>query len=83
MSTKTSFKRIALVAASALAIAGFTAVPANAAVSLTWSNTYDTTNGYGVAGGTATAVIALDASTIYTIASTGVGTVLVSVESLH
>ena len=31
MSTKTSFKRIALVAASALAIAGFSAVPANAA----------------------------------------------------
>ena len=30
MSTKTSFKRIALVAASALAIAGFSAVPANA-----------------------------------------------------
>ena len=32
MSTKTSFKRIALVAASALAIAGFSAVPASAAV---------------------------------------------------
>ena len=31
MSTKTSFKRIALVAASALAIAGFSAVPSNAA----------------------------------------------------
>jgi hypothetical protein len=31
MSTKTSFKRIALVAASALAIAGFSAVPAHAA----------------------------------------------------
>jgi trimeric autotransporter adhesin len=31
MSTKTSFKRIALVAASALAIAGFSAVPASAA----------------------------------------------------
>jgi hypothetical protein len=31
MSTKTSFKRIALVAASALAIAGFSAVPAQAA----------------------------------------------------
>ena len=34
MSTKTSFKRIALVAASALAIAGFSAVPANAANSV-------------------------------------------------
>jgi len=32
MSSKTSFKRIALVAASALAITGFSAVPANATV---------------------------------------------------
>ena len=38
MSTKTSIKRIALVAASALAIAGFSAVPANAAQ--TASQTY-------------------------------------------
>jgi len=35
MSTKTSFKRIALVAASALAIAGFSAVPAHAATTAT------------------------------------------------
>jgi len=35
MSTKTSFKRIALVAASALAIAGFSAVPAHATNSTT------------------------------------------------
>ena len=35
MSTKTSFKRIALVAASALAIAGFSAVPANATTAAT------------------------------------------------
>ena len=37
MSTKTSFKRIALVAASALAIAGFSAVPANAAPASAWT----------------------------------------------
>ena len=35
MSTKTSFKRIALVAASALAIAGFSAIPAHAAATAT------------------------------------------------
>jgi len=79
MSTKTTIKRIALVAAAALAIGGFSAVsPANAAVSVTWADTYDTVLGYGVAGGTATAVISLDASKTYTIASSGVGTVLVS-----
>jgi hypothetical protein len=52
MSTKTSFKRIALVAASALAIAGFSAVPANAA----GSNTLTVTATSGAtAGGTTTA----------------------------
>ena len=39
MSTKTSFKRIALVAASALAIAGFSAVPAHAAPPTTTAQT--------------------------------------------
>jgi hypothetical protein len=40
MSTKTSFKRIALVAASALAIAGFSAVPSQAASGVDDGNTY-------------------------------------------
>jgi hypothetical protein len=43
MYTKTSFKRIALVAASALAIAGFSAVPAHAAHEITL-NTLSTTS---------------------------------------
>ncbi len=55
MSSKTSFKRIALVAASALAIAGFSAVPANA--NLTGGTnvvTYTATAGVtGIAGTTA------------------------------
>ena len=50
MSTKTSFKRIALVAASALAIAGFSAVPANAANTYGWCEVAD-----GVAAGDASA----------------------------
>ena len=50
MSTKTSFKRIALVAASALAIAGFSAVPANAAVT---ASTLLVTGTYGTGNGTA------------------------------
>jgi trimeric autotransporter adhesin len=50
MSTKTSFKRIALVAASALAIAGFSAVPANAVTNTyMWCEVAD-----GLANGTAT-----------------------------
>jgi hypothetical protein len=53
MSTKTSFKRIALVAAAALAIAGFSAVPANAAhtaSTLLVNETFGT--GDGTAAGT-------------------------------
>jgi len=50
MSTKTSFKRIALVAASALAIAGFSAVPANAVTNTyMWCEVAD-----GLANGSAT-----------------------------
>ena len=50
MSTKTSFKRIALVAASALAIAGFSAVPANAVTNTyMWCEVAD-----GITDGTAT-----------------------------
>jgi len=75
MSTKTSFKRIALVAASALAIAGFSAVPANAAGNdVIWCEVADgladsvndngsaTTNAAcnGVAGPANTVTIALD-----------------------
>jgi len=56
MSTKTTIKHIALVAASALAIAGFSAVPANAAVNaaaLAFINKSTTVN---VAGAGATAL---------------------------
>ena len=50
MSTKTSFKRIALVAASALAIAGFSAVPAHATNTYGWCEVAD-----GIAAGDAAA----------------------------
>ena len=61
MSTKTSFKRIALVAASALAIAGFSAVPAHAAISLPlWIDTATTVGGVAVTADTATVTRTLD-----------------------
>ena len=67
MSTKTSFKRIALVAASALAIAGFSAVPANAASdALTTTSTLATATITVAAGSTAT--------TTFTVTTTGVTT---------
>jgi hypothetical protein len=87
MSTKTSFKRIALVAASALAIAGFSAVPASAtnagtATFTVASATGTTTNTASKTVVTGTYVAALitfvnTVDNVNTITSTGVGTIQV------
>jgi hypothetical protein len=65
MSTKTSFKRIALVAASALAIAGFSAVPAHALATV-WATVAGTSTVSGSfnAGDTVTATIKLTPSAV-------------------
>jgi hypothetical protein len=80
MSTKTITKRIALVAAAALAIGGVSVVTATSAkaISPTFKTTiaYDTTNSYQVVGGQATLEIGFDSSTIATLTSTGVGTIV-------
>ena len=80
MSTKTSIKRIALVAAAALTLGGFSAVSANAATGVTptatYTTMYDTTNGYQVVGGQATLTLGVDSSTISTITTSGVGTIV-------
>ena len=80
MSTKTITKRIALVAASALALGGFSVIsaPQASATSATFKTTvaYDTANSYQVVGGQATLEIGFDSSTIATLSSTGVGTIV-------
>jgi len=79
MSTKTSFKRIALVAASALALGGFSVISApqaSAAPQVIYTTMYDTTNGYQVVGGQATVEIGFDTTTVATVTSTGVGSVV-------
>ena len=78
MSTKTSIKRIALVAVASLGFGLVASVPSQAAVSVTYTNTYDTTNGVGIVGGTAVATFALDTSTSYSVVVSGVGSVLVA-----
>jgi protocatechuate 3,4-dioxygenase beta subunit len=79
MSTKTSFKRIALVAAAALALGGVSVVTATSASAIVPSTRnatmYDTTNGYQVVGGEATVEIGFDSSTAATVVSSGVGTI--------
>ena len=81
MSTKTSFKRIALVAASALALGGFSVISAPQAsaapqVVAATNGMYDTTNFYQVVGGQATIEIGFDTNVVATVSSTGVGTIV-------
>ena len=76
MSTKTAFKRVALVAAAALAIGGISAVSAYASVVAPVVTLGSST---GVVGGYDSVSIAIDASEtakILNVASTGVGTLI-------
>jgi hypothetical protein len=81
MSTKTITKRIALVAASALALGGFSVISASQAnaapqIVAAASGMYDTTNFYQVVGGQATIEIGFDTNVVATVSSTGVGTIV-------
>jgi hypothetical protein len=76
MSTKTSIKRIAAVAAVALTLGGFSAVSANAAPSFNNTTMYDTTNGYQLLGGNATVTLTPDVSATTVVAVSGVGSVV-------
>jgi len=81
MSTKTSIKRIALVAAAALTLGGFSVISASSAnaanvPTAAYGNMYDATNGYQVAGGQATLEIGVDSATTSTITTSGVGSIL-------
>ena len=78
MSTKTTFKRVALVAVAALTLGSFSAVSASAAPSVAYTTMYDTTNGYQVIGGQATVTVSVDASTVTSVVLSGVGSVLSS-----
>jgi len=76
MSTKTTFKRIALVAVAALTLGSFSAVSATAAPSASYKTMYDTTNGYQVVGGQATLTVLVDTSTVTSVVVSGVGSVV-------
>ena len=76
MSTKTTFKRIALVAVAALTLGSFSAVSATAAPSVAYTTMFDTTNGYQVLGGQATVTLTTDTSTVTTVVVSGVGSVV-------
>jgi len=76
MSTKTAFKRVALVAAAALAIGGFSAVSANASTSGQAAPTFPASASAVTGTYTTVTLTAGTNDKYYTITSSGVGTVL-------
>ena len=76
MSTKTSFKRVALVAVAALGLGVLSSVSASAAPSAAYTTMYDTALGTQVVGGNATVTLSLDTATVTNVTITGVGSVV-------
>ncbi len=76
MSTKTTLKRIALVAVSALGLSFLAVTPSSAAPSAVYTTAYDTTNGRAIVGAQAVVTFTLDTSTTNTFSWSGVGVVL-------
>lgn len=84
MSTKTTFKRVALVAVAALTIGMVSAVPSNASPSAAYGTMFSGTAGNQIIGGQSDIFITLDTSTTAisnTVASSGVGTIVSAVVS--
>jgi hypothetical protein len=82
MSTKTTFKRVALVAVAALGLGVLSVAPSNAAATITTTIAYDTTTSTAVVGGQVTVQVLTDSATTHgtavraTVVSTGVGSVV-------
>jgi hypothetical protein len=82
MSTKTTFKRVALVAVAALGLGVLSVAPSSAAPTITTTVAYDTTTSTAVIGGQVTVQVLTDSATTHgtfaraTVASSGVGSVV-------
>lgn len=74
MSTKTTFKRVALVAVAALTIGMVSAVPSHAAPSFGDVGVYSA--GTQIVGGQATVYLDVDTSTVTNVVTTGVGSIV-------
>jgi trimeric autotransporter adhesin len=82
MSTKTTFKRVALVAVAALGLGVLSVAPSSAAPTITTTVAYDTATSTAVVGGQVTVQVLTDSATTHgtfdraTVVSTGVGSVV-------
>jgi len=69
-------KKIAVAVVGALAFAGITALPSQAAPTVAYTTMYDTTNGIQAVNGLATLTVHTDTSTVDNVVLTGVGSIL-------
>jgi hypothetical protein len=76
MSTKTTIKRVALVAVAALGLGMLSVAPSSAAPTAAYTTMYDTSNGVAIVGAQATVTFTLETSTTNTFSWSGVGSVL-------
>jgi trimeric autotransporter adhesin len=84
MSTKTTFKRVALVAVAALSLGVISVAPSSAAPAITTTVAYDTATSTAIVGGQVTVSVRTDSSTTSTraiVVSTGVGSVVSATSS--
>ena len=76
MSTKTTFKRVALVAVAALGLGVLASAPSNAAPTFAYGVIADSAAGQAIVGGQATVVLTMDTNTVTLVSVTGVGSVV-------
>jgi len=79
MSTKTTFKRVALVAVAALGLGVLSVAPSSAAPTITTTTAYDTATTTAVIGGQVTLTLQTDTASVSgrsTVVSSGVGSVI-------
>ena len=79
MSTKTTFKRVALVAVAALGLGVLSVAPSSAAPTITTTTAYDTTTSTAVVGGQVTLTLLTDTASVSgraTVVSSGVGSII-------
>jgi len=81
MSTKTTFKRIALVTVAALGLGVLASAPSNAAPSIAYTTIGDAAAGQALVGGQAVVTLTPDTATVTRVTVSGVGSVLATTEA--
>jgi hypothetical protein len=81
MSSKTTFKRVALVAVAGLGLGVLSVAPSNAAPTYSYTTIGDSTAGQALIGGQAVVSLTPDTNTVTIVSVSGVGTVVTTSEA--